>query len=359
MAKKSSLKIIPGTNVPSSINPDKNSRKKKKQTFTTEEIIKGILAGERVYLSRGITLVESILPAHQEEARKIIEACLPHAGHSVRVGITGVPGAGKSTFIEALGMHLIEKKQKKLAVLAIDPSSIKSKGSILGDKTRMEKLAAHPQAFIRPSPTSGSLGGISRKTREAMILCEAAGYNTIFIETVGVGQSEIAVHSMVDFFLLLMIAGAGDELQGIKRGIIEMSDLIVINKWDENPEKVEMTKKIYENALHLFPAAESGFGPHVLTCSALTGKGIDRIASLIQEYIDFTISNGYFDQKRKKQATYWLYETLKSSLMEEFFKNPEIKERLSDLENKVTNLEISPFLAAQELIRMFKKDMDN
>ncbi|HSH50986.1 MAG TPA: methylmalonyl Co-A mutase-associated GTPase MeaB, partial [Bacteroidales bacterium] len=273
---KSALNVQPGVEQPESINPEviKKFRKNKKTERSVQEYVDGIINGNRTILGQAITLIESSLPDHHQIAQEIIEKCLPYAGNSIRIGITGVPGVGKSTFIESMGKY-ITSKGNKLAVLAIDPSSERSKGSILGDKTRMEELATDTNAFIRPSPSAGSLGGVARKTRETIVLCEAAGFNTIFIETVGVGQSETAVHSMVDFFLLLMLAGAGDELQGIKRGIMEMADAIVINKADGgNIQKAELAKNQYQNALHLYPPAPSGWIPKVLTCSSLVKTGI-------------------------------------------------------------------------------------
>ncbi|HSH30767.1 MAG TPA: methylmalonyl Co-A mutase-associated GTPase MeaB, partial [Thiohalobacter sp.] len=268
-------------------------------------------------------------------AQEIIEACLPETGDSIRVGITGVPGVGKSTFIESLG-NRITKRGHKLAVLAIDPSSTRTRGSILGDKTRMETLANNPDAFIRPSPTAGSLGGVARKTRETIYLCEAAGYDTIFIETVGVGQSETAVHSMVDFFLLLMLTGAGDELQGIKRGIMEMADLIAINKADSSSKKqVQQAVREYKNALHLYPPAKSGWEPEVTTCSALEGTGIEDIWNIIEEYISTTKDSGYFREQRNRQAKYWMYESINSQLQDAFYNDPEIKNQLKGIEQKV------------------------
>lgn len=272
------------------------------------------------------------------------------------MGITGVPGAGKSTFIESLGMHIIETGGK-LAVLAIDPSSEKTKGSILGDKTRMERLASETKAYIRPSPSAGTLGGVARKTRESIILCEAAGFDTIFVETVGVGQSETAVHSMVDFFLLLMIAGAGDELQGIKRGIMEMADAITINKADgDNIKKAEMAKREYSNALHLFPPAESGWTPKVMTCSALQHTGIKEIWAMLLEYLSHTKTNAYFYERRKRQARYWMYESINEQLKQNFYHNPEIKSSISTLEEQVLNEEKSSFIAARELLDAYFKN---
>jgi LAO/AO transport system kinase len=261
-----------------------------KKTF-----VDGILAGNRMLLSRAITLVESNRQEHQNLAQEIIEGCLPHSGNSIRLGITGVPGVGKSTFIEAFGNYVLEQQNRTLAVLAVDPSSSRTRGSILGDKTRMETLANHPKAYIRPTPTSGSLGGVAKNTRETITLCEAAGFNTILIETVGVGQSETAVHSMVDFFLLLMLAGAGDELQGIKRGIMEMADSIIINKADFGIEQAaKRAMNEYKNALHLFPPANSGWTPKVATCSAVQGKGIAEVWEIIDEFMRHTKANGFF-----------------------------------------------------------------
>jgi LAO/AO transport system kinase len=291
------------------------------------------------------------LPEHQELARSIIRNSLPLAGKSVRIGITGVPGVGKSTFIEALGIS-ITASGSKLAVLAIDPSSERSGGSILGDKTRMEALAADENAFIRPSPAGGSLGGVARKTRETIILCEAAGYDVIFIETVGVGQSETTVHSMVDFFLLLMLAGAGDELQGIKRGIMEMADLIAITKADgSNKEKAERARTEYKNALHLFPPSESGWIPRVLTCSSQEQTGIEDIWQSIGEYVSFVKENGYFSQKRSRQSKYWMYEFIHESLQSHFYTQPEVARKLGRLEKKVLEGRISSFHAAMEILK--------
>jgi LAO/AO transport system kinase len=288
-------------------------------------------------------------------AREIIEKCLPYAGKSIRIGITGVPGVGKSTFIEALGSQITESDHK-LAVLAVDPTSERSGGSILGDKTRMEKLSANEKAFIRPSPSGDSLGGVARKTRETVILCEAAGFDTIFIETVGVGQSETSVHSMVDFFLLLMLAGAGDELQGIKRGIMEMADAIAITKADgSNLEKSKLAKRQYENALHLFPPSESGWIPKVLTCSALNDTGIDDVWATIYQYVHFAKQNGYFKKKRNNQAKYWMYETINQIIKDSFYNEKDIKDNLSDFERSVLSGEMSSFYAARKLLDIYYK----
>lgn len=305
-------------------------------------------------LSRAITLTESSKPEHQELAQQIIEGCLPRSGESIRIGITGVPGVGKSTFIEAFGNHVINEQNRTLAVLAVDPSSSKTHGSILGDKTRMETLSNHPKAYIRPTPTSGSLGGVARSTRETITLCEAAGFDTILIETVGVGQSETAVHSMVDFFLLLMLAGAGDELQGIKRGIMEMADSIVINKADEgNEQAAKRAVAEYKNALHLFPPTESGWAPKVATCSAIHSKGISEVWEIVDEFVRHTKAKGYFDQKRKEQAVYWLEESINQELHSAFYNNPELKNRLETFREQVQNGEISSHKAAKELMRAF------
>jgi len=272
--------------------------------YTTAEYVEGILRGDIAMLSRAVTLIESSKEAHQQQALQIIEQCLPYSGRSIRVGITGVPGCGKSTSINVFGMHLIQKGHK-VAVLAIDPSSARTKGSILGDKTRMETLAREPHAFIRPSPSAGSLGGVAHKTRETIILCEAAGFDVIMIETVGVGQSETAVHSMVDFFLLIQLAGTGDELQGIKRGIMEMADGIAINKADgDNVEHAKIAAGYFRNALHLFPPSDSGWIPKVLTYSGKEQTGVAAIWEMIDEYVAFTKANGYFDLKRQEQANY-------------------------------------------------------
>lgn len=338
-------------NLPS-VNPDAAKRflGRKRSRLSVDQYVEGILDGNVTILSRAVTMIESSRPEHQEIAQQVIEKCVPYAGNSVRLGITGVPGAGKSTFIEALGMHIL-RKGGKLAVLAIDPSSERSRGSILGDKTRMEELSAEKNAYIRPSPSAGSLGGVARKTRETIILCEAAGFDTIFIETVGVGQSETAVHSMVDFFLLLMLAGAGDELQGIKRGIMEMADAIAINKADgQNIQKAKMARTEYQNALHLFPPTQSGWTPRVETCSALLDEGVDDVWNMIQEYMDMTSQNGYFKNNRREQAKYWMFESINEQLKNSFYQHPEIKKELKNYEQKVLNAETSSFIAARELM---------
>jgi len=350
----SSLSVSKGVESNSSINPQSLEEfKGKKKKLSLQDYLDGISQGNRAVLSQAITLIESTKPRHQELAQQIIEKCLPQTGNSIRIGITGVPGVGKSTFIESLG-NMVTEQDHKLAVLAIDPSSTRTQGSILGDKTRMETLANNPAAFIRPSPTAGSLGGVARKTRETIYLCEAAGYDIIFIETVGVGQSETAVHSMVDFFLLLMLAGAGDELQGIKRGIIEMADLIAINKIDSSSQKqVQQAVREYKNALHLYPPTKSGWEPKVTTCSALEQTGIEDIWDTILEYISAAKANGYFEEQRNRQAKYWMYETINNRLQDTFYSDPKIKKELEKIEQKVLDGKMSSFKAAQQLLDLY------
>lgn len=351
------LKVNAGIPQPESVNHESVKRflKKSRQLLPVIDYVNGILKGDITLLSKAVTLVESANAKHQQLAQEIITQCLPHSGKSVRIGITGVPGVGKSTFIEALGSY-ITKQGGKLAVLAIDPSSERTKGSILGDKTRMEELSGDKNAYIRPSPSAGSLGGVARKTRETIILCEAAGYDYIFIETVGVGQSETAVHSMTDFFLLLMLAGAGDELQGIKRGIMEMADIIAINKADgNNLEKAQLAKVQYNNAIHLFPKKDSEWDPKVFTCSASLKTGITKIWEQIENYRQLTIQNGYFAAKRNQQSTYWMHETIQEQLRRDFYDDPVIKIRIKELEKLVLEDKMSSFMAAGELLQMHSK----
>lgn len=353
---KSALKVNKGIEQPSQINQKlaKVYNARKNILHVPEDYFKGIIEGNRSVLSRAITLIESSLPAHHNIAQKIIELCVPFSGNSVRIAITGVPGVGKSTFIEAFGKYLTSKS-RKVAVLAIDPTSSRSKGSILGDKTRMEELAADSNAFIRPSPSAGSLGGVARKTRESIILCEAAGFDIILIETVGVGQSETAAHSMVDFFLLLMLAGAGDELQGIKRGIMEMADAVVINKADgENKLKAEAAKTEYAGALRLFRLPPSGLAANVSICSALTKEGIPEIWEIIDSYCNTTKNNGWFDKNRQEQALFQMHEMIKEFLMFNFYNNTEITSLLKELENSIINNKTSSYIAAQILIDRYK-----
>ncbi len=325
----SGLTVNAGVSQPPIVNPYLKPRKRKPLP-TSGELVEGILKGDVTMLSRAVTLVESLAPDHQS--------------------LAGVPGAGKSTSIDVFGLHVL-KEGGKLAVLAIDPSSERSKGSILGDKTRMEKLSQHPGAFIRPSPSAGSLGGVARKTRETIILCEAAGYNNVFIETVGVGQSETAVHSMADFFLLIQIAGAGDELQGIKRGIMEMADGIVINKADgDNVDRARLAQAQYRSALHLFPTPPSGWTPEVLTYSGYYELGISEIWDMIDRYFKFVEANGYFERRRHEQARYWMYETIDSELRRRFYDDPERASRIAQAERLVLSNRLSPFAAASQLL---------
>jgi len=324
-----------------------------KKEFNINEITEGVLSSNISFVSKAITLVESTKPEHQEQAQQIINQIIKHSGKSLRLGITGVPGVGKSTFIESFGLEVINRGHK-LAVLAIDPSSQKSKGSILGDKTRMEQLSIHPKAFIRPSPSSGSLGGVARKTKESIIICEAAGYDYIIVETVGVGQSETAVHQLTDFFLLLMLAGAGDEMQGIKRGIMEMADGMVITKADgSNIEKAKSARAEYARALHLFPPTESNWIPEVLTCSSTENKGVKEVYDMIDKYKRHTIANHFFEIKRANQTMQWLHQTINDTLIERFYSNPIIKDEILKIEKQVEQLEINPY---QAIIDLFKKN---
>jgi LAO/AO transport system kinase len=354
---KSALKVQKGIPQPPSINPvvlTKSGRRRRKK-YSVDEYVSGILSGNRTILSQAITLVESSLTGHYEIAQEIIEKCLPYSSKSVRIGITGVPGAGKSTFIETFGLHITDKGGK-LAVLTIDPSSQHTKGSILGDKTRMEMLSVHPDAFIRPSPAAGTLGGVARKTRETIILCEAAGFDTILVETVGVGQSETAVSSMVDFFLLLMLAGAGDELQGIKRGIMEMADIIAITKADGSNKLVAEGAKIsYQNALHLFPSKPSGWKPQVLTCSALTNTGITELLGIISEYIAFTKNSGFFEEQRKQQSVIRMHNTIIEYFNNSFYNQEDVRLLLPELEKQLYEGRITSYKAAVKLLDKYFK----
>lgn len=312
-------------------------------------LIEQIRNQNQVALSRAITFIESTSSKHTAIAREIIEGCLPFANQSIRIGITGVPGVGKSTFIESFGKLLISKG-KKVAILTVDPSSTVSGGSILGDKTRMEELVKEENAFIRPSASGNSLGGVARKTRESIILCEAAGFDIILIETVGVGQSETTVHSMTDFFLLLKLAGAGDELQGIKRGIMEMADAIVINKADgENTKAAQLAKVEFQRALHLFPPKDSNWSPKTTTSSAINNTGIDVIWTIIEEYVTLTKENGFFEQERVKQNKFWLHQTIEEQLKTDFYKNPNIKKELPLLLKAIEDHKTTPFEAAKKL----------
>jgi LAO/AO transport system kinase len=336
------------------INPNRSFRRPLRP-LTPEDYIAGILQRDRMILSRAITLIESTLPEHRALAEIVLEKCLPHAGKSLRIGITGTPGVGKSTFIETFGARCA-MGENRLAVLAIDPSSRVSGGSILGDKTRMPHLSVHPNVFIRPSPAGDSLGGVARKTRETIVLCEAAGFNRILVETVGVGQSETAVREMTDFFLLLLLPGAGDDLQGIKRGIVEAADLVAVNKADGDREKAaRQAQQFYKTALHYFPPKNSGWIPQVTTCSALSGMGLDTILEFILNYKTMTESNGFFEKQRGEQSAYWFKETIIETLHQRFYNHPSIQNHYQQIENQIVMGRISPFAGAEDLLKAFFK----
>ncbi len=327
---------------------------RKRRRLSAQEYVDGILEGNRVILSKAISVLESFLPSDNELAEKILEKVVPESGKSIRVGITGVPGVGKSTFIEAFGKH-ITSLNKKLAVLTVDPSSQRSKGSILGDKTRMVDLSTDPLAYIRPSASGSALGGVSNKTRESMLLCEAAGYEVVFIETVGVGQSETTVYGMVDFFLLLMLAGAGDELQGIKKGIMEMADAIAITKADgDNFKHAQRAKMEYQNALHLFPLPATGWNPRVLTCSAVEKKGLRAIWNTIEDHHQKMFSKDFFERKRQMQNIDWMHETIRHILERNFYTDQNIKSKINDVELKVANQQVAATLAAKQLLDQYQ-----
>src|SRR5574344_558244 len=346
------LNVNQGVTQPPIVNPYLKPRRRKR-ILTAAEYVEGILKGNITILSKAVTLVESQKAEDYALAQEVIEKCLPYSGKSKRIGITGVPGAGKSTSIDVFGLHVL-KGGGKLAVLAIDPSSERTKGSILGDKTRMEKLSVHPKSFIRPSPTAGSLGGVARKTRESIILCEAAGFDTIFVETVGVGQSETACHSMVDFFLLIQLAGTGDELQGIKRGIMEIADGIVINKADgSNVDKAQLAATHFRNALHLFPVPDSGIVPEVMCYSGFYELNIDKVLKMIFGYIEKVKESGYFQYRRNEQSKYWMYETVNEHLKNSFYYNPRIKEMIGQMENEVLGGQVTSFVAAKKLLETY------
>ena len=358
-AQHSALSVQKGIEQPAQVNPYWQQKTVKKRiSLTAKDYITGILSGNRVLLSQAITLIESAHPEHQKTAQKIIQQLLPYSGNSFRVGITGVPGAGKSTFIESFGNALIAHHHK-VAVLAVDPSSERSKGSILGDKTRMETLSVNPQAFIRPSPSGATLGGVTRKTRETIILCEAAGFDRILIETVGVGQSETAVHGMVDFFLLLMISGAGDELQGIKRGIMEMADAIVINKADgDNIMRANLAKTQYQSALRLFPPPPSGWLPPVECCSALEHHNIEQIVQIIQKYFDLTLQSGYFQQHRLNQQQQILKDLIQDRLTTSFYHHQGVKPLFNQLSEDLKHQKLSPYQAVEQLMQHYQREVD-
>ncbi|MFV8226722.1 methylmalonyl Co-A mutase-associated GTPase MeaB [Christiangramia aquimixticola] len=330
----------------------KRIRSFRKNKFSEEELLKDLLKGNKTALGRSITLIESNQKKNQKQAEYIVEGALPYAHKSIRIGITGVPGVGKSTFIESFGSYLIEKG-KKVAVLAVDPSSSVSHGSILGDKTRMEKLVTMEDAFIRPSPSGDSLGGVARKTRESILLCEAAGFDVILIETVGVGQSETTVHSMTDFFLLLKLAGAGDELQGIKRGIVEMADAIVINKADGDNQKPARDAKLeFRRALQLYPPKESDWKPEVKLCSALYNEGISEVWEMIELFHSKTKENGHFQKNRLEQNKFWLYQTVNDYLKSRFYEEPTIKAALKEQLSLIEENKTTAFAAAKYLLSL-------
>lgn len=341
-----------------SINPRLDARAA--PSSSVEALAEGLRAGDRAALSRAITLVESTHADHRAQAAALLDACRSSAedAASVRIAVTGVPGVGKSTFLEALGTRLLgDDAGHRLAVLAIDPSSTRSKGSILGDKTRMARLARSERAFVRPSPTAGTLGGVARRTREAILLCEAAGYDTVFVETVGVGQAETEVHAMTDVFVLLALAGAGDQLQHVKRGVVEMADLIAVNKADGgNTQAAEKTRAAYESALRLLPASEDGRpgeAPRVLTCSAQTGAGLDDAWQAVQDFLDQAQASGRFQQKRQDQALRWMHRALEERLREAFFTDAAVQAALADAEADVAAGRLSPSAAAERLVRTF------
>ncbi len=350
----SSLREKDGVSKPQTLNPKFVQRLKAQRppASTVQELVTGILGGNPAVLSRAITIIESTASKHQQQAKEIIEKCLPYANQSIRIGITGVPGVGKSTFIESFGKLLLAEG-KRVAALTVDPSSSVSKGSILGDKTRMEELVKEKNAFIRPSASGDTLGGVARKTRETIILCEAAGFDVVLIETVGVGQSETAVHSMTDFFLLLKLAGAGDELQGMKRGIMEMADSIVINKADgDNLKAAKLAKNEFNRALHLYPIKESGWAPKTLLCSALKNEGITEIWDVISAYFETVKANGYFQRKRKEQNKFWLMQTIESRLKSDFYANPEVKLELDKQLKALDENRTTPFEAAEIILKL-------
>ena len=345
----SALSVQEGIEQPSEVNPYLTKRQPKRE-LTADECVEGILRGDRVILSRAITLIESTKPEHYAKGQEVIERCLPHSGNSIRIGITGVPGAGKSTFIESFGTYLTSQGHK-VAVLAIDPSSERSKGSILGDKTRMESLSVNPKAFIRPTPSGLTLGGVARKTRETIILCEAAGFDTILVETVGVGQSETIVKSMTDFFLLLLIAGAGDELQGIKRGIMEMADAIVITKADgDNQLKAQQARNQYQSVINLFPANDNGWKVPVTTCSVYDQPSIIAISDLINRFAEETRANGFFHLQRNQQLVKSFYEWIDFSIKSRFYENTEVKQLIEKLLPQIQSGHITPYQAGHQIL---------
>lgn len=339
------------------VNPNLHNFIKKNKSFSAQEYAEGIISGDRNFLSRAITLLESTKSEDSELSSEIIRQCLPYSGNSRRIGITGVPGVGKSTFIDIFGKNLINNSHK-IAILAIDPSSSISGGSILGDKTRMESLSGEKNAFIRPSPTSGTLGGVAAKTRESIILCEAAGFDTIIIETVGVGQSEIAVSSMVDVFMMLLVAGTGDDLQGIKRGIMEMIDILIFTKNDgENKTRTYTNMKQFETALKMFPTKDSLWIPKVLSVSALENSGINDVLNILDNYFSFIKQNNFLTNNRKNQSKQWFHDQISSLLLSKFYSIKNIHNQISEIEEKVINQQLSPISAANEIIEKYFEKM--
>lgn len=328
---------------------------KKRETLSAQEIFQNLIEGKREWLSKALTLVESTKIEHRKVAKELVQLATPHSGKSTRIGITGVPGVGKSTFIESFGLHAISKR-KKVCVLAIDPSSEISKGSLLGDKTRMEQLSVHSEAYIRPSPASGTLGGVARATRESLLLCEAAGYDLILIETVGVGQSETKVHSMVDVFLMLLLSNAGDEIQGIKRGIMEMADILVVNKADgENQRNAKIAANQLQQALHYYPLSKSGWAASVETMSALNNEGVDKIWNQCNDYINHIKNNQFFEKYRKLQAVNWFKQSLSEQIIQRIEQNEEYKKKLAEIEVQVAFGKLDPFIAADQLTDFYFK----
>lgn len=345
------VKVVKGVEIKTEVNKSVNSKRKH---LSVDEYVNGVLKFNRNILARAITLIESNNPNHHDTAQEVLKNLLPYSGKSLRIGITGVPGAGKSTLIETLGMFLI-KQGHKVAVLTVDPSSTVTKGSILGDKTRMEKLSKEENCFIRPSPSGGTLGGVARKSRETITVCEAAGFDVILIETVGVGQSEVTVRSMVDFFLLVLIAGAGDELQGIKRGIMELCDAIFINKADgDNYKKALIAQSDYNNALHYLQPATKGWTPKAFVGSALTGKGIEELWKIIKEFEKQTKANGIFEERRKNQIVEWVFKMVENKLIDDFYNDDQVNKELPHLKSEILNGQLTPTLAAEKLLNIYK-----